>query len=73
MGGMTTATVLAIFYIPLFFVFYLANPLRVNGGGRFEGQPEWVSLIINAAANATGLVLLLVIQYASFTGNTITV
>lgn len=56
----------ALEYIPLFFIFYLANSLRVNAGGRFEGQPEWVSLIINGAANSTGLVLLLVIQYASF-------
>lgn len=58
--------IVALEYIPLFFIFYLANSLRVNAGGRFEGQPEWVSLIINGAANSTGLVLLLVIQYASF-------
>ena len=55
----------ALEYIPLFFIFYLANALRVNAGARFEGQSERVSLMINAAANSVGLILLLVIQYAS--------
>lgn len=50
-------------YIPPFFIFYLANSIRVNGGNRFEGQKEWVSLLINALGNSVGLMMILAIQY----------
>jgi len=60
----------ALEYLPLFFIFYLANSIRVNGAGRIEGQREWVSLVINALGNCVGLILLVAIQYAwfAFTG-----
>ncbi|MDQ8153251.1 MAG: alpha/beta hydrolase [Gemmatimonadota bacterium] len=56
----------ALMYLPLFFVFYLANSVRVNAGGRFAHQPAWRSLLINGLGNSVGLVLILGIQYASF-------
>ena len=56
----------ALEYVPLFFIFYLANSIRVNGANRFEGQREWVSLLISALGNSVGLMLILVIQYLHF-------
>lgn len=58
--------VVALEYVPLFFIFYLANSIRVNGAGRLEGQKEWVGLLINALGNSVGLILLLLIQYVCF-------
>lgn len=56
----------ALEYLPLFFIFYLANSIRVNAAARFEGQKEWVGMLINALGNSVGLLLILVIQYACF-------
>ncbi|MCX5762578.1 MAG: alpha/beta hydrolase [Gemmatimonadetes bacterium] len=56
----------ALEYLPLFFIFYLANSIRVNAAGRFEGQREWVSLLVAGLGNSVGLMLILGIQYASF-------
>jgi len=60
----------ALEYLPLFFIFYLANSIRVNSASRFEGQKEWVSMLIMGLGNSVGLALILVIQYAwlAFTG-----
>jgi hypothetical protein len=55
--------VVALEYLPLFFIFYLANSIRVNAAGRFEGQREWVSLLVMGLGNSVGLLLILVIQY----------
>jgi dienelactone hydrolase len=56
----------ALMYLPLFFIFYFANSVRVNAGGRFAHQPAWRGLLINGLGNSVGLVLILAIQYASF-------
>ena len=53
----------ALEYIPFFFIFYLANSIRVNSAGRFQGQKEWVSMLIMGLGNSVGLMLILVIQY----------
>jgi dienelactone hydrolase len=58
--------IVALEYIPLFFIFYLANSIRVNCGNRFVGQREWVSLLINGLGNSVGLMMILVIQYWRF-------
>jgi hypothetical protein len=58
--------VLLAMYAPLFFVFFLSNSLRVNGGLRFEGQPERTSLLVAGVANSLGLVLIVVVQYLTF-------
>lgn len=56
----------ALEYVPLFFIFYLANAIRVNSGSRFEGQSERVSMLIMGLGNSVGLVLILAVQYATF-------
>ena len=56
----------ALEYVPGFFVFYLANSIRVNAGSRFEGQREWRNLLVNGLGNSVGLMLILVIQYSCF-------
>ena len=53
-------------YIPLFFIFYVANSIRVNSASRFEGRKEWVSMLIVGIGNSIGLVMILAIQYACF-------
>ena len=53
-------------YAPLFFVFFLSNSLRVNGAMRFEGEPEWRSLLRAGLANSLGLFLIVLVQYLTF-------
>ena len=55
--------IVALEYIPLFFVFYFANSLRVNGGSRHEGASAWRSGLFNAFGNTLGLILVLALQY----------
>ncbi len=55
----------ALEYIPLFFVFYIGNSIRVNSASRFAGQREWVSLLVMGLGNSVGLALILAIQYVS--------
>jgi hypothetical protein len=56
----------ALEYVPLFFIFYLANSIRVNSASRFAGQKEWVGLLIMGLGNSVGLLLILAIHYGSF-------
>jgi hypothetical protein len=53
-------------YAPPFFVFFLANSLRVNAGMRFAGQPEWRSMLLAGLANSLGLIFILALQYITF-------
>ena len=53
-------------YVPVFFVFFLSNSLRINGAMRFEGQPEWRSMLLGGVANSLGLMLIVVVQYVTF-------
>ena len=57
---------LLFMYAPFFFVFFLSNSLRVNAAMRFEGQPEWRSMLLGGIANSLGLLLIVVVQYATF-------
>lgn len=61
----------ALEYIPLFFVFYFANSVRVNCASRFKGQKEWISMLIMGLGNSVGLMAIIVIQYTYLisTGN----
>jgi hypothetical protein len=52
-------------YAPWMFVFFIANSLRVNGAMRFEGQAEWRSMLVAGIANALGLLLIVLVQYAT--------
>ncbi len=53
-------------YVPLFFVFFLSNSLRINAAMRFEDQPEWRSMLLGGVANSLGLLLIVVVQYLTF-------
>ena len=58
--------VLLAMYVPFFFIFLLSNSLRINGAMRFEGQPEWKSMLVGGFANSLGLMLIVVVQYLTF-------
>ncbi len=53
-------------YAPAFLPFFLGNSLRANCAMRFDGEPEWRSVLRAMAANALGLLLILVVQYVHF-------
>lgn len=57
---------LLLMYAPAFFVFFLSNSLRVNSSLRLAGQPRWRSLLLAGFANSLGLLLIVVVQYATF-------
>ncbi len=57
---------LLVMYVPFFFSFFLSNSLRVNGAMRTEGQAEWKSMFIAGIGNSLGLLLIVVVQYATF-------
>ena len=58
--------IVLIMYIPFFFIFFLSNSLRVNGGMRFKNQKEWLSRLIAGLANSSGLFLIIIVQYSFF-------
>ena len=58
--------VLLLMYAPLFYIFFLSNSLRVNGAMRFEGDPEWKSMLLGGIANSLGLFLIVLVQYITF-------
>jgi hypothetical protein len=58
--------ILLAMYVPFFFIFLLSNSLRINGAMRFEGEPEWKSMLVGGFANSLGLMLIVVIQYLTF-------
>ena len=53
-------------YSPGLFVFFLSNSLRANAGLRFAGWPEWATTMLAAIANSLGLLLLVAVQYATY-------
>lgn len=57
---------LFLMYVPVFFIFFLSNSLRVNGAMRIEGIAEWKSMLIGGIANSFGLLLIVIIQYITF-------
>jgi hypothetical protein len=58
--------ILLAMYVPFFFVFFLANSLRVAGAMRFAGESEGRSMLVAALGNSVGLLLIVVVQYATF-------
>ena len=50
-------------YIPVFFLFYLANSLLINGAMRVEGMSEKKNIFICALGNILGATALWAIQY----------
>ena len=55
-----------LIYLPLFYIFYFSNAVRVNGSIAREGFKEWQVYLISALANSIGLVFMLVVNYANF-------
>lgn len=58
--------ILLAMYVPFFFVFFLSSSLRTNAAMRFEGQPEWRSMLLGGVANSVGLFLIVIVQYVTF-------
>lgn len=58
--------VTAIEYIPLIFVFYISNSIRVNCSVGREGWKEWKVMLVGALANSLGLAFILLINYVCY-------
>ncbi len=60
-------------YLPIFFAFYFANALIVNGASRFGGMNERKNLFILGLGNILGLGVLWALQYGKLllTGTTV--
>jgi len=61
--------IILLMYAPFFFVFFFSNSLRVNGGMRFQKQPEWLSKLVAGFANSVGLLLIIIVQYFYYYNN----
>ena len=53
-------------YLPLFFIFFFSNSIRVNSALRLEGFGEIKSVLFSSLATASGLMIILLIQYTTF-------
>lgn len=58
--------VTAIEYIPLIFVFYISNSIRVNCSIGRENWKEWKIQLVGALANSIGLAFILLINYVCY-------
>ena len=56
-------TVTALEYIPIIFVFYISNSIRVNCSIGKEGWSDWKVILVGALANSIGLAFILLINY----------
>ena len=57
---------LMLVYAPFFFVFFVSNSVRANLSLRFSNTPQWRSLLLAGIGNSLGLLLILLVQYATF-------
>ena len=55
--------VLIPMYVPLFFIFFLSNSIRVNSAMRFKNNKSLKNIFLSAFATCSGLILILIIQY----------
>lgn len=58
--------VTALEYIPIIFVFYISNSIRVNCSVGREGWSEWKVMLVGALANSLGLAFILLINYVCY-------
>lgn len=58
--------VLALMYMPVFFLFYFSNSVRVNCSMRNARWGEKGSVVIACLANSVGLIAIIVLQYIVF-------
>lgn len=54
---------IAIPYMIMFLLFYVANSISINCANRREGEKEWLNLIVLGIANALGLLIAVAVQY----------
>lgn len=54
---------IALEYLPLFFIFFAANAILTNSMNRVAGQKEWLNLLLCGLANVLGLVIVNAFQY----------
>lgn len=57
--------VLIPMYVPLFFLFFFSNSLRVNITMRTESESEFKNILFSSLVTGSGLILILIIQYMS--------
>lgn len=58
--------VTALEYMPIIFIFYISNSIRVNCSIGREGWKEWKVLLVSALANSVGLAFILLINYVCY-------
>lgn len=58
--------VTALEYMPIIFIFYISNSIRVNCSVAREGWKEWKVLLVGALANSLGLAFILLINYVCY-------
>ncbi|MGN0811914.1 MAG: hypothetical protein ACI4MQ_00180 [Candidatus Coproplasma sp.] len=58
--------VTALEYMPIIFIFYISNSIRVNMSIGKEGWKEWQVISVGALANSLGLAFILLINYVCF-------
>lgn len=57
---------IALRYVPIFFMFYLTNAFTQNIGRMISGRKEWKNVALMCAINGLGLLLLWIYQYSMF-------
>ena len=55
-----------LMYVPLFFIFYISNSIKVNCSIGLEDWSEWKVYLVGAITNSIALVFILLINYSSF-------
>ena len=58
--------VTALEYMPIIFIFYISNSIRVNCSIGHEGWKEWKVMLVSALGNSLGLAFILLINYVCF-------
>ena len=58
--------VTALEYMPIIFIFYISNSIRVNCSIGREGWKEWKVLLVGGLANSLGLAFILLINYVCY-------
>ncbi|MBQ0072375.1 MAG: hypothetical protein KBS81_11080 [Spirochaetales bacterium] len=56
----------ALEYMPIIFIFYISNSIRVNCSIGREGWKEWKVILVGALANSIGLMFILLINYVCY-------
>ena len=55
-----------LMYVPIFFIFFLSNSLRVNGSIFYKGLSEGRGMLFSGVSTTLGLIIILLIQYLCF-------